>query len=443
MQEGTTSTLESGDLRSFALTLRPRADAELLALTGELAARRRELDGRLAAVAAELARRSAPDAGHAGIAQRSGDRTAARLVERTTGVTADEARRLITLGARITDQVDPVGSAVAAGTVSLATADAIVSELDRCAAAVPAETRHEAAAALVALASGLRSAEVRREAREVRDQLDAEGVPDREERLHQQRCLSLTPLPTGMTRITGLLDPESAALVTDAFDQALSPRRGGPRFVDPAAQTRADRILDDAGTTEQLMVDTLVHIVNLAATADPGELFGQTSPAVRVHVTAGDLARHAEGEGSGAAVLEGQAEAVSPATAERLSCSGAIPILFDATGTRALNLGREQRLFSPRQRIALAARDGGCLIPGCDRPPAWCEAHHIHEYSLGGRTDVGAGVLLCRFHHRWLHLHRHRIVRGGDGFALRHAHTGTATPLPSKQRIRVGDRLRT
>lgn len=434
---------ENGDLRSFALAVRTRADRELLALTGKLSAARRDLDARLAAVAAELARRSAPDAGHAGIAQQCGDRTAMRLVERCAGVSADEARRLIAVGARITDPADPVGAAVAAGTVSLASADAIGSELDRCAAGVPAQARLEAAAALAALAPGMRSGDVRREAREVRDSLDEEGVSDREERLYQQRYLSLTPLSTGMTRIAGLLDPESAALVTDAFDQALSPRRGGPRFIDPAARARADRILEDPRITEQLMADTLVHIVRVAATADTGQLFGQTTPAVRVHVTAAGLARHADGENGGAASLEGQAETVSLATAQRLTCTGAIPVLFDETGTRALNLGREQRLFSPRQRIALAARDGGCLAPGCDRPPAWCEAHHIDEYSLGGRTDIDLGVLLCRFHHRWLHVHRHRIVRAGRGYALHDAHTGTTTSLPSKQRIRIGDRLRT
>ena len=45
---------------------------------------------------------------------------------------------------------------------------------------------------------------------------------------------------------------------------------------------------------------------------------------------------------------------------ERIACeSGFVPIEFDDDG-RALNLGREQRLFTTRQRIALAARDGGC-----------------------------------------------------------------------------------
>ncbi|QNE47162.1 hypothetical protein F1C58_09800 [Glaciihabitans sp. INWT7] len=34
-------------------------------------------------------------------------------------------------------------------------------------------------------------------------------------------------------------------------------------------------------------------------------------------------------------------------------------------------------MFTARQRTGLAARDCGCCLPGCDRPPYWCEAHHI------------------------------------------------------------------
>ena len=63
-----------------------------------------------------------------------------------------------------------------------------------------------------------------------------------------------------------------------------------------------------------------------------------------------------DGHRAGAAYFEGQTEPVSIATAERFICtSGAIPILFDDDG-KALNLGREQRLFTEKQRIALAAR---------------------------------------------------------------------------------------
>ncbi len=66
-------------------------------------------------------------------------------------------------------------------------------------------------------------------------------------------------------------------------------------------------------------------------------------------------------------------------------------------------LGRSQRLFSSHQRRLLALRDGGCRFPGCSRPPAHTDAHHVVPWSAGGATDIANAVLLCRFHHRLVH----------------------------------------
>jgi hypothetical protein len=83
-------------------------------------------------------------------------------------------------------------------------------------------------------------------------------VIDREEALRQKRFLRLIPQADGMTRLSGLLDPESAALVTDAVDAVTAPRRGGPRFVEPGAAARAEAIVRDTRSTEQLALDALV-----------------------------------------------------------------------------------------------------------------------------------------------------------------------------------------
>ena len=48
----------------------------------------------------------------------------------------------------------------------------------------------------------------------------------------------------------------------------------------------------------------------------------------------------------------------------------------------------------------MIARDLGCSFPGCTAPPAWCQAHHITDFSLTHRTSVDDGTLLCGFHHR-------------------------------------------
>jgi hypothetical protein len=64
-----------------------------------------------------------------------------------------------------------------------------------------------------------------------------------------------------------------------------------------------------------------------------------------------------------------------------------------------LDLGRTRRIASNSQTQALIARDRGCSFPACDRPPEWCERHHIVEWIDGGPTNLNNLTLLCRYHH--------------------------------------------
>ena len=64
--------------------------------------------------------------------------------------------------------------------------------------------------------------------------------------------------------------------------------------------------------------------------------------------------------------------------------------------------GGPQRVFTAHQRRAIIARDGGCVIPGCHVPAAWCEMHHAIGHAQRGPTHTDNGVLVCWFHHRTL-----------------------------------------
>jgi hypothetical protein len=65
-----------------------------------------------------------------------------------------------------------------------------------------------------------------------------------------------------------------------------------------------------------------------------------------------------------------------------------------------VDLGRERRLFSKHQKIALDHRYRGCAAANCDRPPSWTEYHHTDPWRHGGRTDLANGLPLCPPHHR-------------------------------------------
>lgn len=77
-------------------------------------------------------------------------------------------------------------------------------------------------------------------------------------------------------------------------------------------------------------------------------------------------------------------------------------IVLDAAEV-VLFLGREERYANRQLRRALAARDRGCAIPGCDRPPAHCDAHHVVFWDHLGGTDIDTMALVCRHHHNAIH----------------------------------------
>lgn len=483
----------------FALPpIRALLDDELVAEQRALAEIRRRVDSAAAAVAAEIAHRSRRDLGHAGLAQRLGVRTPERLIQRLTGATARDASAMVRVGALLPDppmdaalalpdgadssadtaaEVGPdagldaharepeapwllaVGAAVAAAELTLDAAEAIRAGLgvpDAQAEGAPDDMSSEstpdgvvtfaqlaaAARQLVAEAPALTVEQLAVRARALRADLDADAdatrIADLEQAQRDRRYLYLSRQPDGMTRVSGLLDPESAAVVTAAIDAATSPRRGGPRFVDAADVARADELVRDRRTTPQIAADALVEFVRLGGAVAPTALLGARTPAVQVLVTQHDLDR-----GRGLARIEGQSEPVSVPTAERHVCEGGIlPVLVSDRG-QVLDLGREVRLYSRRQRQALAVRDGGCRFPGCDRPPSWTEAHHIVPWSAGGRTDLADGVLLCRHHHLLLHNNGWRVTRTGSDYFVVPPRTldPEQRPIPAPTKSRILERV--
>ncbi|MFZ2174519.1 MAG: DUF222 domain-containing protein [Rhodococcus sp. (in: high G+C Gram-positive bacteria)] len=68
--------------------------------------------------------------------------------------------------------------------------------------------------------------------------------------------------------------------------------------------------------------------------------------------------------------------------------------LFDHHG-RPLHLGRQRRLATTDQRLALIAADRGCTRPGCAAPPSLCAAHHVQDWKPDGTTDIENLALVC------------------------------------------------
>ena len=97
-------------------------------------------------------------------------------------------------------------------------------------------------------------------------------------------------------------------------------------------------------------------------------------------------------------------EKMTAGQARRLACQAGLRAAVLGTTSEVLDLGRESRLFSPAQRIAMEIRDKTCTQVDCTMPAAYCEAHHPRPWSEGGHTNLdGDGKLLCPFHHHRAH----------------------------------------
>lgn len=423
-------------------------DGALLAMQRRIAASRRALDACASLVAGEVAFRSRPELGYQGLAQKNGFSSPQKLVQSETGSTGRDASTLVVVGAmvheaRSAELADPttgelpaeyrvaepwlaaVGAAVATGALSVDAAKAIRSGLgessvDTAGAGVSADDLAGAAGRLLVEASELNADALFKLARQLRDELDASGIAIRERLIYEQRSFRRSMRPNGLPRYTIDPDIETAAYLDDLYDKLTSPRRSGPRFVDPEDKVWAQGILDDTRTTDQYLHDAVAELIRLGVELDQaGEggrprIVGSRTPAVRVLVTETALAA-----GVGAGRIEGTDVPVSIDTVNRIVCeAGILPIRFSETDD-VVALGREERLFTGRQKIALAARDGGCVWPDCDRPPSWTEAHHINQWARDhGNTDLCDGVLLCRYHHMLLHNNHWEIQRRGSTYWL-------------------------
>jgi hypothetical protein len=172
----------------------------------------------------------------------------------------------------------------------------------------------------------------------------------------------------------------------------------------------------------------------MAAASPAASRLNGAAPTVNVHVTLDDLQ-----SGRGVGWIDGSTEPIPISSINRLRCDGdTIVTLFGHHG-EILHHGKTHRLATSRQRRALAARDGGCVIPGCATPPPRCQAHHVTPWVSTnyppGRTDINNLALLCPFHHSTIHTSAWRLdmLDGKPHVTPPKRHDPQRTPRPAGQ----------
>ncbi|MGC4834289.1 DUF222 domain-containing protein [Micromonospora vinacea] len=310
------------------------------------------------------------------------------------------ARRLVELAATLDTAPPGVRDALAGGVVDVEQVRVIAATVETVHTAAGTEAADKAVGVLVDWAAQFDATLLRRLGTRILDhvapdvaQAAAEAaLRAQESRAARDRHITISEQTDGRLRLAGILDTEAAAALRAAIDPLTTPT--GP---------------DDSRTPGQRRHDALADVCRLALRT--GELPENGGDLAQVVVTTGydELTRQL-----GTAVLDAGRH-LSAEAVRRLACDAAIlPAVLGSTG-QPLDIGRQRRLITGPLRRALVLRDRGCAFPGCDRPPRWCDAHHIQHWADGGDTSLDNAVLLCGHHHRHVHHGDWDVRLGGDG----------------------------
>lgn len=234
------------------------------------------------------------------------------------------------------------------------------------------------------------------------DEILAKQLEDEERRARQNTVFKMSRVGDGTTRLTGRIPDAQASMLRTCLEALASPRRTGHTDGpdgDPTARMRPFTM-----RMGHALCELVEHLPE-----DRLPQAGGTSATVTITMDYQHLFE------SVATVTTSAGEDISAAQARRLACSaGIIPAVLDSKST-VLDHGTRRRLYTSAQRNAIGLRDGGCCWQNCDRPPAWCESHHLQPWSQGGPTNIENGAMFCSVHHHLLHEGEWAARRAPDG----------------------------
>jgi Domain of unknown function (DUF222) len=219
---------------------------------------------------------------------------------------------------------------------------------------------------------------------------DVTDNPCTDDEQQARRVLQLRQLLNGMWALNGTLDPETGA----ALEAAL-------------ANAQATPTAEDNRTIGQLRHDALGDITRESLNNTDSSAVGTGSPAqVSLIINETDGTAHTPNSYYVTSIHRDLILCDCVTTAIK-TCEG---VVFD--------VGTPETAIPTRNRKAIIARDRCCRWPGCDRPARWSEIHHILERTNGGCHQLNNLVLMCRFHHRYVHRQHVKLTWDTDNITL-------------------------
>jgi hypothetical protein len=294
-------------------------------------------------------------------------------------------RRSLT-GPLLPAELPELAAAVEAGVVGDDHIRSVCRAIDTLPARVSPVDVEAAERTLVRHAASVDAGIVTKLGQRIADYLNPDGLFSDEDRA-RRRGLHLGPQgPDGMSRLSGLLDPQCRAYF-EAIEAAVRPGRHQP---DNNADSR------DGRTPAQRCHDALQ--LGLETAIASGGLGVHRGHPVTVVVTT-TLAELTNAADAAPATTGGGSRLPMRDLIAMASKSIHYLAVFDEHTKRPLYLGRQKRIATADQRLICYARDRGCTRPNCLEPGYHCEVHHSPEFARGGRTDADQLYFLCGCDH--------------------------------------------
>ncbi len=304
-------------------------------------------------------------------------------------------RRSLT-GPPVPPELPALAAAVADGALGEDHIRAVCAAVDVLPSCISPSDAADAELALVQHAAKLDAGVVAKLGRRIADHLNPDGLFNDDDRARRRR-LHLGPQgPDGMSRLSGLLDPEARAYF-EAVEAAVRPGRHQP--VGSGKDARDQR------TPAQRCHDAFK--LGLETAVASGRLGAHRGHPVTVIVTTTlselDRAAHAVADPSvpmPAPAATGGGSRLPMPDLIRMAAKGIHYLaVFDDHTARPLYLGRQKRVATADQRLICYARDRGCTRPNCLEPGYHCEVHHAPDWADGGRTDADKLFFACGCDH--------------------------------------------
>lgn len=375
------------------------------------------------------------------------------VAQHATGVDPVVVHRVGAVGAECANLRNAVvAQCLAVGSASVSAAAVALREVPRVLKHLPGADRDAMTLRYLSLTSfGPRA--LRELSTRIVGEFDPEQLVRDEEVQQQRESVRWLDLSCGLTRLEADLSAAHAATVKHALQflsaPAAQPWAAGPPVGGPGGPDRAEagQALErgivapecDVRTPAKRRADALMRLVATAtdmldgAAARPvGEVGGSAKLVVTLDyntLVAGlQETGHLDGAGhrTGAGRLNGlgdlsiargvidprylpgigrtsDGDHLDAGSLRRLACDADLIPMVLGGASEPLDVGRAKRLFTGALRAAVIQRDQGCTFPHCDRPPDWCNAHHVNPWWCGGLTTLSNAALLCARHHTIVH----------------------------------------